>query len=109
MEPEVKEAMLCQDIEWSHLQSTSGSGSKTYDAPVTIKGYQVGRISLGVNKKGEEVTSSQQIFVDEVNALLIDEGDLIKPMGSIKSYPVVRIEPFRKIGGVVDYGIAYLK
>ena len=109
MEPEVKESMLCQDIEWSHLLSTSGSGGKQYEAPVTIKGYQVGRITLGTNKKGEQVTSSQQIFVDEINALLVDEGDMIKPMNSTKTYPVVRIEPMYKLGGTVDYGIVYLK
>lgn len=108
MDPQVKRAMLCQDVQWRKLTGTSGAGDKTFADAETIKGYQAGKRVLVISLEGEKVLSTLQVFIDGTDMNRVTEGDMIQPQGYSVQYPIVRIEPFYKERGILDYGILYL-
>ena len=108
MDPQVKNAMLRQEVQWRKLTGISGAGDKTYADAETIKGYQTGKRVLVITLEGEKVLSTVQVFVDGPDMSLISEGDVIMPQGYTIEYPIIKVEPFYKERGILDYGILYL-
>lgn len=108
MDNQVKMAMLHQDIIVYKASSTSGCGDTTFGDPITLKGYQTGKRIYVVTLEGGKVLSTVQIFLDSADFDNLNSHDEIQPQGYIERFPILKLEPFYKERGILDYGIVYL-
>ena len=99
-------------ISYGKKLSMDGVGKITYASDIDLDCYIQGTLTKVVNDKGEEVVSTEQIYLDGENAtvIAIDFGDrfntgtIIKP----KYRPIKSIGKFYDEDGVMDLVVIYL-
>jgi hypothetical protein len=108
MHPLVSNRLMHQPIECYTLISETGPDKDYCSIPLTINGYLVGKSTVVVNKAGQQVTSSQQLFVKAEDFVRVKEGDLMKlnPQSNIQ-FPIIAVQPFYKAFGILSYGVCY--
>ena len=110
MNPITKNRRLRRPADCFSLLSTNATGDKTYAAlSFGIHGYLYGKTTTKLNSNGQQVISSQQYIVDDVNFALVKEGDKIRFANSTLLLPIIATEEFRRSDDILDFGVLYFK
>lgn len=97
-----------QSILYGKKISVDGVGKTTYEDDVELDCYIHGNLTKVINDKGEEVVSSEQIYLDGEDAVVavINFGDRFKIGENYR--PIKSIAKFYNEEGVLDLVVIYL-
>lgn len=83
-----------------------GTGESTYSAPITVRGFLQGEVTLVRTPTGEEVVSQQTLFLDETRATLGIKDRITLPSGQKPA--IINISVLYDDRGRIDHLEVYL-
>ena len=95
-------------VVYEKFLARDGAGEETYEASSNLSCYLEGRTALVISPSGEEVTSTERLYIDgaDTKASGITEDDRFTVRG--KARPVQSIARYYDETGTLDYLVVYL-
>jgi len=99
---------LQNTVIYEKFLSRGGAGEETYEASSNISCYIEGRTTLAISPKGEEVISTEKMYIDgaDSKASGITEDDRFTV--DSRKRPVKSIARYYDEEGTLDYLVVYL-